>query len=232
MSSRPYTDGTGLLENLFGAAFIGFMLLARPFLKGWMAHWGATDEEASRRLPGDGRVPNPLVLSTRAVTVHAPVAAIWPWIVQIGQERGGLYSYERLENLARCQMRNANRVAPEWALQVGDRVRLGPQGYPVHRVVQLEPDSYLVLAGADPKTEAVAEIADPPPASYSNYVWSIVLEPLDEQNTRLIFRNRLDYCPRSFGWWLMWEALTEPIGFVMMRKMLLGIKARAEATQA
>ncbi len=230
-SPTTYTgpDGTGLIENLTGAALIGLCLIGRPFLKGWMARWGATADEVQRSLPGDERVPNPLLESTRVVTVRAPAAAVWPWVAQIGQERGGLYSYEKLENLARCQIRNADRIVPEWELQVGDRVRLGPPGYPVNGVVQIERGSALVMAGADIQTAAVTDIPNPPPDTYVNYVWTIALAPVDAHSCRLIFRSRLDYRPRSFGAWLIWEALTEPIGFVMMRKMLLGIKARAEA---
>ena len=178
-------------------------------------------------MPGDERVPNSLVTQTLAVTIHARAADVWPWIAQIGQERGGLYSYELLENLARCQIHNANRIVPEWELHVGDLVRLGPPGYPVHAVVGVERGRWLLLAGADLKTGKVAE-PQPGRAEYTDFSWVFYLDEQRDGTTRLLTRTRLDYAPRSFALKLTWEWLTDPIGFVMTRKMLLGIKQRAE----
>ena len=126
---------------------------------------------------------------------------MWPWLAQIGQDRGGFYSYEWLENLAGCRMRNADRIHPEWQHRaVGESVLLHPAfGLEVAR---FEPNRALVLDG-----------------------WgSFVLEPIDDRRTRLISRSRV---PR--GWAaLTYALLLEIPHFVMQRKMLLGIKERAE----
>ena len=82
-----------------------------------------------------------------AITISAPARDVWPWMAQLGQERGGMYSYELLENMARCQMRNADHIVPEWEMQVGDQMRTGPQGYPVNQVVALERGRWLLMAG-------------------------------------------------------------------------------------
>ena len=127
-----------ILDNTGGALAIGTFLVLRPFLHERYRRWGATDPEVYCTLPGDERVPHSLVTQTMAITINASPAQIWPWIAQIGQERGGLYSYDLLENIARCQMHNADHIVPEWELKPGDRVRLGPAGYPVHGVVGVE----------------------------------------------------------------------------------------------
>jgi hypothetical protein len=110
--------------GLAGAgALVGYLLVVRP----WLLHWGATAEERSSELPGDELVDRPGIQTTRAVTVEAPVEAVWPWLAQIGQDRGGFYSYEWLENLAGCRMRNADRIHPEWQQRtVGEMVLLHP----------------------------------------------------------------------------------------------------------
>lgn len=224
------TTFSEILENTGGAAMVAGTVILRPLLAGRYRRWGATDEETARQLPGDERVPAPLVTQTMAVTIKAGAAAVWPWLAQIGQERGGMYSYELLENLARCQMHNADRIVPEWELQVGDLVRLGPPGYPVHKVVGLERGHWLLLAGADIKTGEAPDLPVSGQEEYTNYSWVFYLQERRDGTTRLVTRNRLDYAPHSFALKLTWEWLTDPIGFVMTRKMLLEIKQRAEST--
>jgi hypothetical protein len=222
------TTATAILDNTGGAAMIAGAVLLRPLLASRYRRWNTVGDEATRTLPGDERVPAPLVTQTLAVTINARAAAIWPWLAQIGQERGGLYSYELLENIARCQIHNADRIVPEWELRVGDLVRLGPPGYPVHKVVGLERGHWLLLAGADLKTGDVPELPRPGQAEYTNYSWVFYLHEQPDGATRLITRNHLDYAPRSLAFNVMWQWFTDPIGFVMTRKMLLGIKQRAE----
>jgi hypothetical protein len=193
------------------SAGIAYWLGLRP----WHIRWGATDDEVAHRLPGDEIVRRPRKWSTRAIRIAAPAEAVWPWIVQIGQSRGGLYSYDWLENLAGCDIHSANQVIPELqALRVGDIVRLGPEGYPAYHVEAIEPDRALVLGGNDPEMGI--------------HSWAFVLEPIDEQTTRLIVRSRDDYPPTLTNV-IIWRLITEPVHFVMERKMLLGIKQRAEA---
>jgi hypothetical protein len=128
---------------------------------------GATDEERRKPLPGDELVPDPLTTSTRATTVNAPVEAVWPWLAQIGQDRGGFSSYEWLENLADCKIHNADRVHPEWQQRaIGDVVKL--HWALGNKVASFEPNRALVLEG-----------------------WgAFVVEPLDDRSTRVILRGR------------------------------------------
>jgi hypothetical protein len=222
------TTANEVFDNLGGAALIGGCLVFQPILRPFYRRWGATEEEAARPLPGDEHTPKSTVKQTMAVTVRAPAAAIWPWLAQIGQERGGLYSYELLENLARCQMRNADHVDPAWELQVGDAVRLGPPGYPVYAVIAMERRRWLLMAAAE--FESCRPLPPPQPGD-STYTYDTWLLYLDEQaggTTRLISRHRLEYAPHTFSQKLMWDWSTEPIGSVMTHRMLVGIKERAE----
>ena len=218
-----------VIENVGGAFLIVFALLT-PFLRSWRTTWGATSTEVSRSLPGDDLVPHPKWQWTHAVTIRAPAAAIWPWMAQMGQGRGGFYSYELLENMVGCRIHNADRVIPELAnLQVGDEILLHPKtpGLPVAIV---DPGRALVLhAGAWSPTEAPSESAAETPASYSTVSWMWFLEPIDETSTRLISRYRTDYGPGLANRLGYGTVITQPVGFAMSRKMLLGIKQRAEA---
>ena len=171
--------------------------------------WGATDEELNEPLIGDELAPNPKLRATHAITINAPARDVWPWLVQIGQTCGGFYSYTWLENLAGCHMRNADEIIPEWQeLKVGDRVWLHPNAPPVE-VAAIEPGRALVLKP-----------------------WgAFVLRPIDERTTRLIIRSQGDYNPDLKNVvlnFLLWRVVFEPAHFIMERKMLLGIKERAE----
>lgn len=211
-------------ESLLGTLQVAGTLLLSPLLRAWYNHWGATEAEVAGSLPGDDLVPSPLQGCTRAVTIHAPAAEVWPWLVQMGQGRGGLYSYEGLENLAGCRIRNTDRVLPEFQdLKPGDLIRLGPQGYPCFTVWDLEPARFLALVAADPKT---GQAVDPTPRTkgFSVATWQFYLDERADDATRLVTRQRLAY---SRDLKLMWR-LVEPVDFVMGRKMLLGVKERAE----
>ncbi len=217
-----------ILDNIAGALRIARNLIFQPILRPHFRYWGATKEERQCALPGDERVPRPNILTTMAVTIDASASEVWPWVAQIGQERGGLYSYELLENLARCQMRNADRIVPEWELKVGDQMRMGPPGYPVNQVVALERGHWLLMAGADLKTGLADPLPQPGQTTYTNYAWVLYLDERSDGTTRLISRTRLAYAPRTFTFKLIWEVFTDPIGCVMTRKMLLTIKQHAE----
>jgi hypothetical protein len=168
-----------------------------------MLRWGARNEERRESLPGDDLVPHPVTSYTRAITVDAPVEGVWPWLAQIGQDRGGFYSYEWLENLAGCRMHNADHIHPEWQRRaISERIKLHwAFGYPV---AAFEPGRALVLAGCN---------------------WTFVGAPLDAGQTRVILRGR-----QARGWGAIYDILLiELPHFLMERKMLLGIKRRAEA---
>ena len=217
-----------VFDNIGGALLIGANLVLQPFTRSHYRRWGATDDELRRTLPGDERVPNASVITTMAVTIHAAASEVWPWMAQIGQERGGLYSYELLENLARCKIHNADRIVPEWELKVGDQMRMGPPGYPVNQVVALERERWLLMAGADFKTGVADPLPQPEQTTYTNYAWLLYLDERPDGTTRLIARTRLAYAPRTFAAKLTWEVITDPLGCTMMRKMLLTIKQRVE----
>ncbi|UCG22725.1 MAG: SRPBCC family protein [Chloroflexota bacterium] len=203
-----------IFEEGLGAVAIAGTILTSPLLRPWYSKWGASETEVKQRLPGDERVPDPNLESTRAITINAPMAEVWPWLVQMGQGRGGLYSYERLENLVGCDMRNAERLLPKHQhLSIGDKVRLSKgEGTPYFVVKAIEPGRAIILGGDDPPT-----------------TWAFILEPIDEDSTRLIIRFRQQYEP-SLGNAIAWRVFTDPITFVMERKMLQGIKLRAETT--
>lgn len=190
-----------------GAVGTAYWLMMRP----WHLGWGATPEEVHATLPGDDLVPEPTEQATHAITIHAPASAVWPWLVQIGQDKGGFYSYTWLENLVGCQMHNADHLVPEFQhIQVGDEVWLHPDAPPLP-VLIVEPERTLVLGN---NTGAPG-------------VWGFHLKALDENTTRLIARGRGG---GSGGWWsqIGHYALLEPAHFIMERKMLLHIKHLAE----
>jgi hypothetical protein len=115
----------------------------------WMAHWGATSEELAATLPGDELVPHPDLTTTRAVTINARAADVWPWIAQLGQGRGGFYSYDALENLVGCDIHSTDRIVPAWqSVPVGAQVRLAPEV--AMTVAVAEPGHALVLRGGIP----------------------------------------------------------------------------------
>jgi hypothetical protein len=185
-----------------------YLLVIRP----WHLRWGATEDETRRTLPGDELVPQPAWESTRAVNIWAPATEIWPWLVQMGQGRGGLYTYDWLENLAGLDIHSTNRIIPELQhLEVGDSVGFSAEGEPT--VAAIEPNRLLALHIS------------------SNFSWAFVLEEITERTTRLILRSRIDAKPRQL-FALAYSLLVELPHFIMERKMLLGIKERAESGQA
>jgi hypothetical protein len=215
--SKEAKDPT-LLEETGAAAAIAGMLLLSWLLRPWYSRWGAPAGEAERPLPGDEIVPAPTLEVTRAITIHAPPERTWAWLAQIGQEKGGLYTYQHLENLAGCRIKNALYIEPQWQdPKPGDTVRLGPKGYPLFRITSVTPDQALVMQACDPVKE------QPGPAS-----WVFVIEPLGDSSCRLWTRSRNSF-EHTFANMMIWRVITEPIHFVMERRMLIGIKQRAES---
>jgi hypothetical protein len=220
---RGERPGRALRDVVVGGGQIVAAVLAAPVLRGRYNRWGATAAEVSAPMPGDDLVPTPKLGYTRAITVEAPPQAVWPWLVQIGQGRGGLYSFDGLENLVGCRIHSADRVLAEHqGLRPGDLVRLGPDGYPCFRVAELDGARTLVLIGADGRPPH--RTADPS-CGAGAATWQWQLQPIGGgSSTRLVVRQRLTYPFRLCLWW----HIVEPIGFVMERQMLLGIKRRAE----
>ena len=181
------------------------------FVRPWHLHWGATDAGVQMPLPGDELIPDARLVATRALTIRAPASAIWPWLVQMGYRRAGWYSYDWLDN----DGSHVDRIIPELqALKVGDTLLTSPTGG--FRVAALEPERALVLL--------IRESAEGQRSAISS---AMVLQPLDEQHTRLLIRVRAKFTGvrgRLFG------LLFDFGDFVMMRKMLLGIRHRVQAS--
>jgi hypothetical protein len=211
-----------------GAFLIGANLALWPLLRGWRLRWGATGDEVQRVLPGDELVPHPKWLYTHAITVRATAAKVWPWLAQMGQGRGGFYSYEFLENLVGCDIHNADRIMPEFQnLQVGDGIKLAPSmlGFPAAIV---EPGRAILLH-ADTRVGSAPVPTSQKPGDYFATTWVFFLDEQSDGTTRLITRSRYDYNDTLANRLMYGTVLVEPISCVMQRKMLLGIKLRAEA---
>jgi hypothetical protein len=184
-------------------------------LRSGSLRWGATRAEVGAALPGDELILHPGLSATRAVTIRADAAAVWPWVAQLGQGRGGFYSYDALENLVGCNIHSADHVVPEWqSIAVGDEIRLHPEGG--LRVALVDPGRALVLRGGVPMGTT------PPPYDFT---WTFVVHDAPGGDARLLVRER-------YGYVKAWAPLlVEPvswISFLMSRRMLLGIKERAE----
>ena len=188
-------------------------------LKPWQTTWGATAVEAAAALPGDDLITNPQSdQTTRAITIHATPEQIWLWLVQMGADKGGLYTYEWLERMIQCRNTNADRIHSEWQqLNLEDIVTMCPGSFgpPPYQVAQIVPGQALVI-GHHPLSEA--EMASGLVWTDS---WAFVLQPVDAQITRLVVRNRA-------GFDAPWRHWIEFGSFIMERGMLRGIRNRAE----
>ena len=208
------------------AGVVGYVAFVRPrHLK-----WGSTWRERSRVWAGDEYMPEPVTKSTRVITIQAPANRVWPWIAQIGQDRGGFYSYTSMENLVGAEMKNAEEIHPEWQHRnIGDKVWLGtPSRFDgkAHLIVaRWIPDRLMVLV-APPDWEKIMEgkLAD-------HMVWSFIVEPLSPKSCRLIVRSLAGPAQTTadkLAGYMFWE----PAHFIMERGMLLGIKSRVEARES
>ena len=170
----------------------------------WQRRWGATDGEVIRAMPGDDLLRPGAPSTTRAITIDAPPAAVFPWLLQIGYGRGGWYSYDWIDNDGRPSVDHVDPALQQ--LAVGDRIEMLPGFGPV--VEDIEPGHHLVAAG---ETDS----------------WCLLVEPTADGRTRLISRWRQDW-PRSIAT-SVWIALTDPGAFVMEQRMLRRIRDLASA---
>jgi hypothetical protein len=212
-----------MLVGAGAAAGVGLWTALRPRTLAW----GATCDEVVRPLPGDDLVANPLYMTTRAITVRAPAAAVWPWLVQLGQNRGGFYTYDFLENLMGLDIHSADTIRPEWQdLHAGeDYVTLDPDGSLKMTIAVLARDRAFVILSGAPGEQPQA------PGSFFKgelaFSWAFVLEPVGERTTRLIIRSRAAWAD-GFAARLAKPVLLEPVHFLMEERMLRGIRERAE----
>ena len=214
------SPGVGVLAALEGAGLMVWHALATPFIGRQRLRWGTVGAEAVDSLPGDELVPNPKWSYTLGVGVDATPEAVWPWIAQIGQGRGGFYTYQTLENLAGCKITNTTEILPDHQHPgVGGEIHLHPETPPL-RIEIVDPPHALVIFGspADVGTEK----------TWGMSTWQFIVTPGPNGGSRFLTRGRYDHA-------LDWKSRLffsrfpiEVLSFVMSRKMMLEIKRLAE----
>lgn len=221
VEGRLPRDGWREVAQGVGGAAIMTAAFLTPFMRGTRNRWGLSDTDASRSYPGDELVSRPRWSWTHGIEIEAAPENVWPWVAQMGADRGGFYSYQWLENVVGCNLRNAETVHDEWTLKEGDAFRLHPE-MPALRVVSLLPGrSFVAYAPAD----AAARSAGRPWAETS---WLFYIEPLEKGRSRFVSRFRCNYSDDLSSQLSLTPTLLEPIGFAMDRRMLKGVKERAE----
>lgn len=210
-----------LTEAASGVAII-LSALATPWRRRRRSTWGVDPADAGRTYPADDLVPSPRWQWAHAVIVNAPPSAVWPWLAQVGADRAGFYSYAALENLAGCGITNADQIHPEWAVAPDSELLVHPKAPPLP-VVALEPGAWFVAHGGPPPgTDLTRD-------RWVAVSWLFLVEPVgDGGRSRVVSRYRCatsdDLVSRlSYG-----PTLLEAISYAMDRRMLLGIRARAE----
>jgi len=203
---KKFLKSIGILAGLAVLAVIVIVALMP-----WMDRWGATDDEITASFSGDELIPSPRIVYTRAVSINASPEEIYPWIVQLGADKGGMYSYTWFETyVLQCPQANADRIHDEWQdLKVGDKVLMCPDvnAPPAFDVALVEQDRTIVLGH---QVDGI----------WSD-VWQFNLLPQADGTTQLILRSR----DAKEGW--LWDVM-RPGEFIMVRGMMLGIKERAE----
>jgi hypothetical protein len=205
-----------------GLAAGAYALLGRPRL----LRWGATRDEIRERSPGADIIPDGERSSIMAVTLDVPPSAVWPWLVQMGFDRAGWYSWDRLDHFGRP---SARRVHPEWqSLSVGQRLLATPDGRHWFDVAALEPERFLALrVFTSAGRQVESNLAAPRPRSFTDSLWSFQLKELPGERTRLIVTvhaaARRRYCAAVLGF-LFWE----PAHFIMQSRQFTNLERRAE----
>ena len=211
------SPGVGVLAALEGAALIVWNLVATPFIGQRRLRWGTVGTEATDPLPGDGFVSEPKWTYTLGVAVDASPEAVWPWIAQLGQGRGGFYTYQTLENMVGCKITNTTAILPDHQHPaVGEGIFLYQDAPPL-RIEIVDPPNALVLFGspADIGAEGMS-------------TWQFVVDPGPDGGSRLLTRGRYDYTQDWKSRLAFGRFPLEAITFVMSRKMMLEIKRLAE----
>jgi hypothetical protein len=203
---RSVELGAGLLQVIVGAP----RFATAPLLRPWHLRWGATDVEVASGMPGDEIVQRPSFNATRAITIDAPPQRVWPWIVQLGFGRAGWYSYDLFDNAGHS---SAEKILAKYQQpQVGDWV-------PMAR--EVNPTTAFKIAGLEPNDWMLWEKPS------STWAWKLV--PGDGGRTRLVCRLRQHYAWREAPIKAFLTLILFELGdFPMMRKLLLGVKRRAE----
>jgi hypothetical protein len=214
--ARRFRRMSGVVIAWLILIYVAVVLAVRP----WNLQWGTTAAERAMPLPGDQLVPVAHYRIDHGITINAPTTAVWPWLIQIGQDRGGFYSYSNLENAIGARITNADRIVPEWqSRRVGELVRSAPLDWLGGRfgtnigwrVAELIPGQAIVLDG-----------------------WgAFALVPVNDSTTRMLIRTRGPGLPSVGSVVLSPFGLLvfEPAHLIMERRMLIGIKERAESGQ-
>jgi hypothetical protein len=204
-----------------------YALVVRPRL----LRSGATDEEVRRRYPGANLIPGGERSATMAVTIDAPTSKVWPWLVQMGVDRAGWYSWDRLDNFGR---RSAERIHREWQqISVGDRFVAKPDGSEWWEVAALEPERFLCLRMSLDLRGRPFDPVGTRPRSYTDSTWGFLLEDLPSARTRLVVSGYWFLRPR----WLqpiLSVLFLEPSHWIIQTRQFANLKRRAErdATEA
>ncbi len=212
---------------------VGYLLLDR------LGHqWGASDEEVFASLPGDDAVPHPIVETTHAVTIHAPAAAVWPWLMQMGYGRAGWYTdgwwYRQVDRFIwRQETPRPDRIVPEWQnMHVAGVVPDGPPGTAYFTVLMLEPNRLLGLYSTTHGTVWLPRVLRDNPrwGLHSELIWTFTLQELAPDKTRLILRMRATGGPALYR--ALVGKLLAPADFLVARMMLLRLRQRVEGARA
>jgi hypothetical protein len=210
-------DWRDVAEGAGGAAIMLAAMLT-PFLRSARSHWGLDEADAARGYPGDDIVPEPRWMWTHGIEIDAPADEVWPWIAQIGANHAGFYSYQWLENLAGCNVHNAETIHSDWENHLGGALLLHPKAPPL-AIEGLVKGQWFVAHGK------------PDPKSRERWVeasWLFLVEPLATKRSRLISRYRVAMSDDVATQLQFGSATMEPVGFAMDRRMLLGVKDRVE----
>lgn len=203
-----------VILTIWAGATAIYLLLLWP----WMRTWGATEAEIAASLPGDDIVPAANLRTTKGITIQAPPEAIYPWLLQIGVDRGGMYSYDWLENLFGLNVHSADRILPEYQnVQIGDFWRFTPQDY----VLNPGPGLYVRQLIANEAVLLCFGLEDKPDDPCFD-TWQFVLTPQADGSTRLLLRSNMAM-PQTLP-----IKLTYFMQFIMERKMLLTLRERAQ----
>ena len=196
---------------VFGAALVAAYL---RYLRPRVLEWGATADEAHRAMPADDVLPGASLQTSRAISIDAPLEVVWPWLAQMGPHpRAGAYTYDWVERLLGIDIENSDRLLPQFQhLEPGEVIGLNEKGEGL-RVLDVQPGRSLALQWV--------------PAGST---WTFGLYPEPGGGTRLVSRNRLQGKGPLF--WLGMAGFMEWASLIMERKMLHGIKERAERLQA
>lgn len=209
------------LSGALGLVLSAYFLVFRPRL----LRWGATHAEVAQPYPGAELIPGGRRSATMAITIDAPPARAWPWLVQMGHDRAGWYSWDRLDNFGK---RSAERIHPEWqTIKLGDRFGAMPDGSMWWDVAALEPERFLGLRMSLDLRGHPFDPAGPPPPYSTDSLWGFLLEPLPGGRTRLVVSGYWAFRPR----WLqplMSALFIEPEHWIMQTRQFTNLKRRVE----